>query len=248
MPVHSERSNEIMILTLDNRPENSFNPEMIQQANIALDRIEADEAVRGVVMTGADGPYFSSGMDIPHVMGLDAAAIQQFFKELFTFFHRVFLFPKPVVGALNGHTVASALAFAMCLDYRVMPNRKAACTFPEIDVTIIPPPGCLAMVNYVVGSRLTDLAFLTGRKFDGPAALEAGMVDELVDPESILDRAVAVAAELGAKKPRIFAALKTSLRQKTADHMLAADLRFIAEEMDLTMFQNCDLSCLQSLS
>lgn len=248
MFVHMKQNQEIMILTLDNRPENSFNPEMIQQANTALDQIEADEAVRGAVITGADGPYFSSGMDIAHVMGLDAAALKQFFTELFTFFHRVFLFPKPVVGALTGHTVASALAFAMCLDYRVMPNRKAACTFPEIDVTIIPPPGCLAMVNYVVGSRLTDLAFLTGRKFDGPAALETGMIDELVDPETVIDRAVEVAAQLGAKKPRIFAAIKRSLRRETADRMLAEDLRFIAEEMDLTMFQNCDLSCLQSLS
>lgn len=73
------------------------------------------------------------------------------------------------------------------------------------------------------------------------------MVDELAEDKSVIDRAVAVATELGAKKPRLFAAYKQRFRGETADCMLAEDLRYIEEEMDIIMFQNCDLSCLQSL-
>lgn len=248
MPIKIEIRKEIALLLMDNKPENAFNSEMIQQFNQALTDIETINAVRGVVVAGASGQFFSSGMDIQYVMGLETEAIKQFFKELFTFFHRVFLFPKPVVAAINGHAVASALAFSMCLDYRVMQKEKAVCTFPEIDVTIVPPAGCLAMVNYVIGNRQTDLAFLSGRKFDGPAALAAGMVDELADKDGVIDRAVEVAGELGAKKPRLFAAYKKLFRGETADCMLAKDLRYIDEEMDVAMFQNCDLSCLQSLT
>ncbi|MFZ5563068.1 MAG: enoyl-CoA hydratase/isomerase family protein [Thermodesulfobacteriota bacterium] len=248
MPLQMDTRNSVMVLAMDNAPENAFTGEMIAQFNAALDAIEADDALRGVVVTGAGGQFFSSGMDLQYVMKLEANAIKGFFKELFTFFHRAFVFPKPLVAAINGHAVASALAFSMCTDCRVMQNKGAVCTFPEIDVSIIPPSGCLAMVKYVIGERMTDLAFLSGRKFDGPAALAMGMVDELAESNAVIDRAVAVAAELGAKKPRLFAAYKKRFRGETADCMLAEDLRYIDEEMDVAMFQNCDLSCLRSLS
>jgi enoyl-CoA hydratase/carnithine racemase len=232
---------------MDNSPENAFNVEMIQQFNNVLDNIEADDAIRGIVVTGAGGQFFSSGMDIKYIMGLEADAIKDFFKKLFTFFHRAFVFPKPMVAAINGHVVASALAFSMCLDYRVMQKEKAVCTFPEIDVSIIPPSGCLAMVKYVIGERMTDLAFLSGRKFDGPSALAVGMVDELAENNAVIDHAVAVAAEFGSKRSQLFAEYKKRFRGETADCMLAEDLRYIEEEMNVTMFQNCDLACLKSL-
>jgi len=247
MPIRMSTQNGVAILAMDNSPENGFTMEMIQQFNTALDKVEADDAVCGIVVTGSGGQFFSSGMDLQYVMGLEAGAIKKFFKKLFTFFHRAFVFPKPMVAAINGHVIASALAFSMCLDYRVMQKEKAVCAFPEIDLSIIPPSGCLAMVKYVIGERMTDLAFLSGRKFDGPAAMAAGMVDELTENKSVIDRAVAVAAELGAKKPRLFAEYKKRFRGETADGMLAEDIRYIEEDMDVTMFQNCDLSCLRSL-
>lgn len=247
MPIKMDKRNGVMILTMDNSPENGFTMEMIQQCNAALDKIEADDLIRSVVVTGAGNQFFSSGMDLKYVNGLEADAIKAFFKKLFTFFHRVFVFPKPMVGAINGHVIASALAFSMCLDYRVMQKEKAVCTFPEIDLSILPPSGCLAMVKYVIGERMTDLAFLSGRKFDGVAALAAGMVDELAESKTVIDRTVEVAVELGAKKPRLFAEYKKRFRGETADCMLAEDMRYIDEEMDVMMFQNCDLSCLRSL-
>ncbi|MBN1472449.1 MAG: enoyl-CoA hydratase/isomerase family protein [Syntrophaceae bacterium] len=247
MPIKMDTKNGVMILAMDNSPENAFNMEIIQQFNAALDKVETDNAIRGVVVTGAGGQFFCSGMDLQYVMKLKADAMKKFFKALFTFFHRAFVFPKPMVAAINGHVIASALAFSMCLDYRVMQKEKAVCTFPEIDVSIIPPSGCLAMVKYVIGERMTDLAFLSGRKFDGAAALAVGMVDELAESKSVIDRAVEVAAELGAKKLRLFAEYKKRFRGETADCMLAEDLRYIDEEMDVNMFQNCDLNCLRSL-
>ena len=216
MPIHMDTRNEVAILAMDNSPENAFTSDMIQQFNATLDRIEADDKIRGVVVTGADGQFFSSGMDLQYVMKLEVKAIKIFFKTLFTFFHRTFVFPKPMVGAINGHVVASALAFSMCMDYRVMQKEKAVCTFPEIDVSITP-------------------------------ALAAGMVDELAESRSVIDRAVEVATELGAKKPSLFAEYKKRFRGETADRMLAEDMRYIDKEMDVTMFQNCDLSCLRSL-
>lgn len=248
MTLHSDRRGDIMLLTMDNGADNSFKSAMIQEFNRALDEAEKTDAVRGVVVTGAPKKFFSAGMDFQYVMGLQEAAIKDFFKTLFTFFHRTFLFPKPMIAALNGHAAAIALALSMAMDYRVMAEEKAVCLFPEIDVNIVPPLGCLGMVYYVIGRRQTDLAFISGRKYGGPAALQAGMVDELAAAEKVVDRAVAVAEELGAKKPRLFAEYKRHMRGETADCMLAEDLKFIEEGMDLSMFQNCDLACMQALA
>ena len=91
MPIHMDTRNEVAILAMDNSPENAFTSDMIQQFNATLDRIEADDKIRGVVVTGADGQFFSSGMDLQYVMKLEAKAIKIFFKTLFTFFHRTFV-------------------------------------------------------------------------------------------------------------------------------------------------------------
>ena len=76
MSVRIETRNEITLLFMENPPENAFNSDMIQQFNKALDGIEADAAVRGVVVAGSGDQYFSAGMDIQYVMGLEEDAIK----------------------------------------------------------------------------------------------------------------------------------------------------------------------------
>ena len=91
MPIQMDTQNGVVILTMDNSPENAFTMEMVQQFNSALDKIEADDAVRGVVVTGAGGQFFSSGMNLQYVMGLETDAIKEFFKKLFTFLIKYFI-------------------------------------------------------------------------------------------------------------------------------------------------------------
>jgi hypothetical protein len=83
-------------------------------------------------------------------------------------------------------------------------------------------------------------------KIEGDDTIRGVVVTGAGD-QSVIDRAFAVATASGVKKPRLFASYKQRFRGETADCMLAEDLRYIEEEMDIAMFQNCDLSCLQSL-
>ncbi len=246
MPVHVEIRDRVAVLTLNDGAHNRFNGTFLDAFNAELDELEPGEKARALVIAN-EGNYFAEGMDVDWVMTQPEEEIEGFFLDLFRFLHRMFLYPLPVVAAMTGHAVASGLAFALCADYRVMEQQSAACIFPEIDLRIEPPPGCLRMVTHTIGSRAAERAFLQGTPYRGDDALRAGLVDEIAPKEDVLERAVTVAAQLAEKPPAVYGAIKRSLRAEAARIMLEEDARFIRESGITEMFRSCDLECLKHL-
>jgi enoyl-CoA hydratase/carnithine racemase len=246
MPVYVEMRDGIAILTLNDGIRNRFNRSFLDSFNAVLDNLESGEKARALIITN-EGKYFSEGMDVEWVMTMNEEEIELFFLDLFRFLYRMFLYPLPVIAAIKGHAVASGLAFALCSDYRIMRSDKAACIFPEIDLRIEPPPGCLRMVTHAIGSRTAETAFLQGNPYRGDDALEAGFVDETVPSDDVIERAVAVATGLTGKPLSTYAAIKRSLRAEPARGMLESDTRFIKDSGMTEMFRGCDLECLKSL-
>lgn len=246
MPVHVDTHDGIAVLTMDDGSRNRFNRIFLDAFNAILDELESSEKTRALVITN-EGKYFAEGMDVEWVMTISGEEIEPFFLDLFRFLHRMFLYPLPVVAAIKGHAVGSGLAFAMCSDYRILRSDKAACIFPEIDLNIEPPPGCLRMVVHAIGSRTAETAFLQGNPYKGDDALKAGFVDEIVASDNVLERAATVAKGLAGKKPATYAAIKRSLRSEAARGMLEEDERFIRDSEMTEMFRSCDLNCLKSL-
>jgi enoyl-CoA hydratase/carnithine racemase len=246
MPVHLDMKGRIAILTVDDGFHNRFNRSYLDAMNAILDELESGEKARALVITN-EGGYFAEGMDVEWVITLTEGEIERFMLDLFKFLHRMFLYPLPVVAAIKGHVVASGLAFALCSDYRIMRSDRAVCIFPEIDLRIVPPPGCLRMVVHAIGSRTTEIVFLQGNPYRGSDALKVGLVDEVVPEGDVIDRAVAVAEKLADKSQTTYAAIKRSLRFGPARNMLEDDERFIRDSRMAEMFQSCDLECLKSL-
>ena len=246
MPVHVEIRDGVAVLTLNDGAHNRFNGAFLRAFNALLDEFDPGDRARAIVITN-EGRYFAEGMDVDWVMTKREEKIEAFFLDLFRFLHRMFLYPLPVVAAMTGHAVASGLAFALCADYRVMEQQSAACIFPEIDLRIEPPPGCLRMVTHTIGSRTAERAFLQGTPYRGDDALRAGLVDEIALKDDVLQRAVTVAVQLAAKPPAVYRAIKQSLRAEAARGMLEDDERFIRESGITEMFRSCDLECLKSL-
>jgi len=237
----------IALLKMENGTHNRFNSDFIDEFQGVLDRFESGENARAIVITN-NGKYFTEGMDIEWVMNLSSEVMTEFFINLFRFFHRVFTYPLPVVAGINGHAIASGLAFAMCSDVRVMRSEKAVCSFPEVDLHIEPPPGCIEMVAHAIGRYKTEKAFLTGRPYRGEAALAMGFADELVDSNKVLDRTIEIAKELASKPLSTYSAIKMISRGEIASSMLKANEKYIRGSQLVSMFQGCDLDCLRSLS
>ena len=80
--------------------------------------------VGAVVLTG-QGSFFSFGFDVPGFMSYPKDSFERYVISYSELVKGIFMFPKPVIAALNGHTVAGGCVLAMACDYRVMVSGKA---------------------------------------------------------------------------------------------------------------------------
>jgi enoyl-CoA hydratase/carnithine racemase len=112
----------IIIATFEHGKTNSLTLEILRKLSDIVKKANEDDAVKGIVLTGA-GRTFSSGFDLPMFMGFkDVKEIGDFFDEGEEILLALFECRKPVVSALNGHAIAGGLIFAMASDYRIVKN------------------------------------------------------------------------------------------------------------------------------
>ena len=226
-----EEKEAIRIIRMNHAGENKFTKPFIEALNQALDQVEADASAKAVVLTGAAEKFFSTGMDLNWIMTLSKDAWIPFFLEMDKLLHRVFVFPKPMVAAVNGHAFAGGLFLALCTDYRVMREDRGYMCMPEIDLGIHLPPGTVELISHVMGARNSEFMALSGKRLTPKDALDLGAVDELAKAELVLPRSLEIARLLSAKIPKTYAQHKLQLRKNAARVMEIDDPPFIKEFM-----------------
>jgi len=229
--IQTEALESLRILRMDNAGENKFTKEFIAAFNHALDQLEADTNVRGLVLTGAAEKFFSTGLDLTWLMARPKHEWLPFFLDMDRLLLRFFAFPKPVVAALNGHAFAGGLFLALCADYRVMREDRGFCCMPEIDLGIELPPGTVALISHVMGRRNAEFLTLFAKRLAAKDALKMGAVDEIVKAEEVLPRALEAARHLAAKNPKTFSQHKLALRKDAARVMQEDDPPFLESVM-----------------
>jgi enoyl-CoA hydratase/carnithine racemase len=220
--------NGIATLTLD-RPEvrNAMTAEMGRRVASAVERLNADDSVRVVVVTGA-GRAFSAGGDLDslardaglggHGEGLGGGAS----------FYRLYLsvarLAVPSIAAINGHAIGAGLCFALACDLRVMhEDAKLGMTFVKIGIH----PGMAATWNLprVVGpARAADLLY-TGRLVGAQEAASMGLVNRVAGAD-FADVVRGLARSIAANGPIAVRALKDTLRgseTRTIDEALVRE-------------------------
>lgn len=210
-----EVSEGIATLTL-NRPDarNAYSEEMIDSIVHVLDVAEEDDSVRCLIITGAGGA-FSAGGDIKLMLdheGMfegDPVRLRSRYKRgIQRIPRRLARFEKPVIAAINGPAVGAGLDLACMCDIR-LGSQAASVGETFVNLGIISADGGSWFLPRVVGmQRAAEMTF-SGRLVDAAEALSIGLFLEVVEPENLLRRAVAMASQF-AGKPR--AALRMSKR------------------------------------
>lgn len=192
--VLQERRGPVLVLTL-NRPDrlNAWTDALEDEYFAKLDAAESDPEVRAVVLTGA-GRGFCSGADMEDLklagdVDPDALPVREHPK------HYPLSFRKPLVAAVNGAAAGLGLVEAAYCDVRfAVPTAKFTSSFARRG--LIAEYGIAWLLPRIVGvSRALDI-LLSARVIEGDEAYRMGLVDFLVDPDDLLDRAVAYAEEL----------------------------------------------------
>jgi len=181
---------------------NAMCMEMRDEIENALNRVVADAGVRALVLAGGQG-VFSAGFDLKEGMETGGKSFLHRFRE---FFEACYLFPKPVVAAVDGLALAGGFDLALMADF-VVASSRSQFGHPEIDFG---PVAVLPLSRFVSGARLRQLCML-GERFDAETAKDYGIVQEIVGPGAAVAAAAALATRLAAKPPAGMAGVKRAL-------------------------------------
>ncbi|HJZ88649.1 MAG TPA: enoyl-CoA hydratase/isomerase family protein [Polyangia bacterium] len=169
-----------------------------------------------VVVTGYDR-YFSAGLALPTLIGLDRPAMERFIEHWNATMARVLRCPLPVVAAVNGHAIAGGCVLALQADYRIMADSDAKIGLNEVQLGIGLPAIAAETLRLRVSPRAFGPIALAGQLLAPRRALELGLVDELAAPAELEERAAAQARGLASAPAGGFAQVKAALRRPVDD-------------------------------
>ena len=181
-------------LRLARPPVNALDPQLCRQLREAVVAAVADGA-QGIVLSGGPGA-FSAGLDVPHLLGLDAPALREAWAGFIDAARALAQSPVPVVAALNGHAPAGGCVLALCCDYRVMAAGDYRIGLNETQVGLVAPEGIQRLLRRVVGPHRAERLQVAGAMIDAQQALAIGLVDELAPIADVPERARAWMAGL----------------------------------------------------
>ena len=206
--VRIEEHGEVAVVRIDRPPANALDLELLEEGRQALDELTASEP-GAVVMTGREG-FFSAGVDLKLGPTLDAAGQRAMVEGINRLFAGWYSFPRPLVAAVNGHAIAGGLILALCADYRVGGEGKLGLT--ELKVGIGYPLAAITVVRAELTTAAARRLVLGAELVLPEEAADLGALDEVVAPERILPRAVAVAEQLAALPRFAYGPTKHQLR------------------------------------
>jgi enoyl-CoA hydratase len=188
----------IAILRL-NRPAklNAINALMVRELGEALDRAEADQSVRAIVLAG-NGKAFSAGFDLD--MGEDETGdsvgfLQSELRKDFDVIMRFWDSPKPTIAAVHKYCLGSAMEMAVACDITIS---AAGCRFGAPEVRF--GDGIVSLIlPWVIGTKQAKELLLTGDdKVSAERALALGLVNHVVPEAECMTRAMQIAREIAA--------------------------------------------------
>ncbi len=191
----------IALITL-NRPDkrNAVSFELVDELMQALDHAERSTA-QVVIVTGA-GKAFCAGLDLEDLKKLVGRTHEQNVQDSATMarlFRRIYEFPKPMIAAVNGHAIAGGTGIATMCDF-TLSVAEAKYGYTEVKIGFVPAIVSSILV-WQVGHKIARDLLMTGRLFDAAEAYRCGLVNEIVEPERLLPRALELARQLMENSP-----------------------------------------------
>jgi len=183
----------VAVLTLANGKVNALSRELLAEIGAAVDELASD-LPGAVVITGGDR-LFAAGADISQFGGPDEAAVIGF--GFHAALDAVAALPRFVIAAVSGFALGGGCELALACDYRIA-SERAVFGQPEILLGIVPGGGGTQRLPRVVGTSRAKEMCITGRQVRAEEALRIGLADEVVAPEDLMERSLALAAQVAA--------------------------------------------------
>lgn len=192
MSVTYEKKDGIAVIEFDDGKANALSTEVFALIEDALDNAVRDQAV--TIFTGREG-IFSAGFNLNELVESPESALA-ILRAGASLCLRLLSFPVPVIAACNGHSYPMGAFILMSTDYRIGVDGPYALGMNEVRINMTVPKFAVEVAR----GRLTPAHFnrtaITGELFSPETAMMAGILDEVIDAASLMDRARAKADEL----------------------------------------------------
>lgn len=226
---------DVSVLQIEHGKANALDLEILRGLAAEIDRLPTEAGA--LVLTGSDR-MFSAGLDLPALVEGGPRYTFELIGALNGLLERFIDLTIPSVAAINGHAIAGGFILAAACDVRVMGADRGKVGVTELLVGVPFPPLALEIVRLAVGGQVARRMVLHGELFSAGEAGELGLVDELADPEALLDRAVEIADQLAAvpnptfrlTKRQLMAPLRMRLEHLGDRHEQDARQVWVAEE------------------
>jgi enoyl-CoA hydratase len=218
-----EERDGVAVVTMDDGKANALSHDMLKALQGALDR--AEQEAQALLLVGREG-RFCAGFDLKTMMsGIEAATgLVSAGAEMYM---RMYAYPLPVVAACTGHALAGGALLLLASDTRIAAEGAFKIGLNEVAISMPLPILAQELARDRLSKRHLTAATVQAKIYAPSEAVDAGYVDAVVAPESLIEQAHAEAKRLGALPRNAYGHTKAKLREATIAHIrntLAGDM------------------------
>ena len=183
-----------------NRPKalNALNGDLLDEMADALDKIEEDEDIRVLVLTGSGDKSFVAGADITQLATFNPLQAKVFAKKGINTIGRLQNLAIPVIAAVNGFALGGGSEMALASDF-IYASENATFGLPEITLGIIPGFGGTQRLPRLIGANLAKEMIYTGKLIPAAEAEKIGIVNRVLPAETLIEETMKTARQIAAK-------------------------------------------------
>lgn len=235
--IRIEKEGDFAKIILARGKVNALNEKVVDELTASLRVLAGDPGVKALILTG-QGKFFTFGFDIPEFLSYPREDFLRYLTKFTDLYTELFLYPKPVIAALNGHTIAGGCMLAVACDYRIMVAGKARMALNEINFGSSLFAGSVELMKFWMGHREAERAILCGAMYSAEEALKLGLIDEMVSEDQLPEATKRIAGQYGSKDPAAFGSIKKLSRQAVAEVMRAKERQSLVEFVDIWYSEN----------
>ncbi|MCX5826426.1 MAG: enoyl-CoA hydratase/isomerase family protein [Deltaproteobacteria bacterium] len=235
--VRVEKTDGIAKVILSRGKVNAINEFVIDELTACFKELAGDAQTRAVIISG-QGKFFTYGFDIPEFLNYKKDEFLRYLTKFTDFYGDVFLFPKPVIAALNGHTMAGGCMIAIACDYRIMVSGKAKMSLNEINFGSSLFAGSVEIIKLWLGQKNAETAVYNGAMYTAEEAFQLGLIHQVCTEADLEANARGIAKQFAAKDGVAFRSIKHLLRKPLADEIKKREKDSLLEFVDIWYSEN----------
>ena len=182
---YQKDADNIVTITMDmHGPVNAMNEQFTPLLAEAVDKLEAESELRGVVITSAKKTFFAGG-DLNWLLSVEPGSEAELFEStqnIKRHLRRLEILPVPVVAAINGAALGGGFEICLCCNTRIAWNdRSVKLGLPEVTLGLLPGGGGVVRMTKLLGMQAAMPFLLEGKQLAPDKAQAAGIIDDTVE-------------------------------------------------------------------